>query len=174
MRDGATLCVYFVVYFIADLINTETTPCFWSFLLQLYTKWHYFHRKLKEHYYHSLILILTHLFLYPEMMNLDVFNIEFLEITELSVSHKLAPAVRSILCRILFIDQLFQRLDYGVVCWLKEVGNRKPFLLWVHHHPVFCTLISLIAPNLHNIFILIWIIKLAERILSFMNLINLV
>lgn len=111
------------------LLKFLTTTIYKMTLFSQLQKQHVMHRKLKEHYYHSVILILIHLFLHPEMMNLDVFNIEFLEITEFSVSHKLAPAVRSILCRILFIDQLFQRLDYGVVCWLKEVGNRKPFLL---------------------------------------------
>lgn len=52
---------------------------------------------------HTETVLLIHLFRYPEMMNLDVFNIEFLEITELSVSHKLAPAVGPILGKVLFI-----------------------------------------------------------------------
>lgn len=69
------------------------------------------------------------LFRYLEMINLDVFSIEFLEITELSVCDKLAPAVGLILGRVLFIGQLLQGLDLCVVCWAKEEGNGKPFLL---------------------------------------------
>lgn len=52
------------------------------------------------------------LFRNPEMIKLDVFSIVFLEITELSVTQKLAPAVRLIFCRVfLFMGQLLQGLD---------------------------------------------------------------
>lgn len=84
------------------------------------------------------------------MRNLDVFGVKLLEVTELSVSNKLSPAVGLVLGTVLFIDQLLQWLDLCVVSWVEEVGNGKPFLLRVHHHPVLHALVSPVAPNLHK------------------------
>lgn len=82
------------------------------------------------------------------MINLEVFNIEFLEITALSVSYKLPPAICPVFSRVLLTSQLLQGLNHGVVCRVEEKWYGEPFPLWVHHHPVLYALILVIAPNL--------------------------
>ena len=57
------------------------------------------------------------------MVNLDVFNIEFLEITELPMSDEFAPGVGPKLGWVLLIDQLLQGLHQSVVCWIKKERN---------------------------------------------------
>ena len=119
------------------------TSCFH----RLYTN-HGTYNKLNIISYLQLIVGSTRLFWYPEMINLEIFNIKFLEITALSIGYKLSPTVCPIFCRVLLICQLLFRLYHGVVRRVEEKWKREPFLLWVHHHPVLHTLIPVIAPNL--------------------------
>ena len=85
------------------------------------------------------------------MINLDVFDVKLLEIAMVSGSEVLSQVEGLILGTVLvIIQQLLQRLHHGVVCWVEEEWNRKPFLIRVNHHPVLHALILVIAPNLYK------------------------
>ena len=77
------------------------TSCFH----RLYTN-HGTYNKLNIISYLRIIVGSTRLFWYPEMINLEIFNIKFLEITALSIGYKLSPTVCPIFCRVLLICQL--------------------------------------------------------------------
>lgn len=84
------------------------------------------------------------------MKNLDIFDAQFLEVTEVSGSVKLSPVVSSVSNRVLLARQLLHRRYHSRVCRVEEEWDGKPLPFGVHHHSMLDAFILIVAPYLYD------------------------
>lgn len=82
------------------------------------------------------------------MIDLDIFDAQFLEVTEVSGTVKLSPVESSVSYRVLLARQLLYRCYHNRVCRVEEEWDGKPLPFGVHHHSMLDAFILIIAPYL--------------------------
>lgn len=83
-------------------------------------------------------------------MDLKILCAQILEIAVPLPLEEFSPTEFFISGRVFLIDQIRYRSHHHIVRREKQEWDREPFPLVIYHHPMFYTLISVIAPNLHN------------------------